>query len=120
MNKGDRSICGGGVLLRVLNYAIFVLASALLASCNQNDADKSPKMPFPAIPLAQEDSPQTPPPSKDAVWLPASYEWTGKTYALQPGSWVESVPPTAVWQAGHWVLGQDNVYMWVKGHWVQM
>jgi hypothetical protein len=95
-------------------------ASVALAACADPGATQSPtvSMFHAVVPSVPATIPQPPAPSGNAVWVPASYEWNGSTYALQSGHWAENVPGGEVWQAGHWALGPSNSYVWVKGAWV--
>ncbi len=101
-------------------------ASLWLASCSNLDATQTAtptvSMFHAVVPGAPATTPQPAAPAGNAVWVPASFEWNGTTYVVQPGNWTQNVSPAAVWQAGHWVPvpGQTRSYKWVKGQWVGM
>lgn len=97
-------------------------AGLLAASCVKPDTNPAITMFHPAVPEAPATMPQPPAPSKDAVWVPARYEWDSAalTYTLQPGQWSQNVPAAQVWQPGHWIIGPGDKYIWVAGHWTGM
>jgi hypothetical protein len=67
----------------------------------------------PPPPLLVE-SPGTPP-SRDAVWIPGFWAWTGQRFAWVAGTW--SAPrPGMRWIEGHWKPDR-GAWRWEPGRW---
>ena len=102
-------------------FGLTACAGVGLSACSVTaDPGSSATAFYPAVPHLPPSDPRPPAPSTDAVWVPASYEWDGAAYALQPGAWKQSVPVMQIWQPGHWALGQSAKYEWIKGRWIDM
>jgi hypothetical protein len=57
------------------------------------------------------------PPSRDAVWIPGFWAWTGARYAWVSGDW--SAPyPGHRWVEGHWKRSGVG-FTWVAGRWLR-
>jgi len=68
---------------------------------------------LPPPPLLVE-SPGTPP-SRDAVWIPGFWSWTGQRFAWVAGTW--SAPrPGMRWIEGHWKPDRGG-WRWEPGRW---
>jgi hypothetical protein len=60
------------------------------------------------------ESPGTPP-SREAVWIPGFWSWTGQRYAWVAGTW--SAPyPGRTWVEGVWKR-EGRAWRWTPGHW---
>jgi hypothetical protein len=77
----------------------------------------------PFVPLTA--SPATPPPllvetpvgrpSREAVWIPGFWTWTGRRYVWASGSWSAPYPGHS-WTEGHW-RRSGNGFTWTPGLW---
>jgi hypothetical protein len=95
---------------KALLAAVYVPASAVLmlsAPCVAAEiiTDTAP-------PPVRSESP--PPPRAGYVWAPGHWEWTGRLYAWNSGTWI-------VEHRGHWVPDQweqmGAQWHFLRGHW---
>ena len=56
-----------------------------------------------------------PPPSRDAVWIPGFWAWTGSRFAWVSGDWSAPYPGHA-WVEGTWKRSGSG-FTWVTGRW---
>ncbi len=69
--------------------------------------------PAPAPPLLVEAP--GPAPSRDAVWIPGFWCWTGARFAWVSGDWSAPYPGHS-WEEGHW-RRSGRGFSWVAGRW---
>ena len=90
----------------------FVWENAHWAAANQGVIVNKPVA---VPPVYQEVVPAAPASTVATAWQPGHWEWRG-TWVWIPGTYVESVVPTATWVAGQWMQGVDG-WHWVPAHW---
>ncbi len=72
--------------------------------------ETAPSPPPPLIVEAPEPSP-----SRDAVWIPGFWAWTGTRFAWVAGNWSRPYPGRT-WVEGHWKRSGAG-FAWVPGRW---
>jgi hypothetical protein len=78
-----------------------------------------------AVPVARSTAPRPPPPllveapgtppSRDAVWIPGFWSWTGTRFTWVAGDWSAPLPGHR-WVEGYWKR-DGNGFSWVAGRW---
>lgn len=70
----------------------------------------------PLVPATQPLETIPPQPEPGAVWIAGHYNYTGTSYAWEPGRWETPPPGTSAWVPPSF-QPQGSDYVYVRGHW---